>query len=105
MAKALVSARAMGTASSASAYARISGRRVRQGTQGFLKELASNAFTILHEFDNTELAMFLWGLSNAGYYLDDDDARAQLPATEWPTLPLWPGGRRRHARLTLSGSL
>ena len=58
----------------ASAYARISGRRVRQGTQGFLKELASNAFTILHEFDNTELAMFLWGLSNAGYYLDDDDA-------------------------------
>jgi len=58
----------------ASAYGRVKGC----GSSAFLSRLAEESFACLPEFGHTELAMLLWGLSNAGHYLRDHEAAIAL---------------------------
>lgn len=58
----------------ASAYGRVKGC----GSSAFLSRLAEESFACLPDFGHTELAMLLWGLSNAGHYLRDHEAAIVL---------------------------
>lgn len=53
------------------AYARIKGC----GTPEFLHSVAQESFLTLRAFKNAEFGMLLWGLSNAEYFLEEDEAQ------------------------------
>jgi len=54
----------------AASYARVKGC----GTTEFLNAVAQESFSRLNEFKDGEFGMLLWGLSNAGYFITDEDA-------------------------------
>ena len=54
----------------AASYARVKGC----GTTEFLNAVAQESFSRLSQFKDGEFGMLLWGLSNAGYFLADEDA-------------------------------
>ena len=62
----------------AASYARVKGC----GTPAFLNAIAQESFARLNEFKGNEFGMLLWGLSNAGYFLADEDAELILHEVE-----------------------